>query len=71
MQLTLKAALSVLLSLLMPLVAHAGEDALYAAEAPDGASFIRVVNADVSGTIPEAEVGGGAFRGYRSYYGGR
>lgn len=62
MQLTLKAALSVLLSLLMPLVAYAGEDALYAAEAPDGASFIRVVNADVSGTIPEAEVGGKAIK---------
>ena len=58
MNFSIKAAFAVLLSLLVPLSAQAGEDALYAAEAPDGATFIRVVNADVSGTIPQAEIGG-------------
>ncbi|MBW0148538.1 alginate O-acetyltransferase AlgF [Marinobacter arenosus] len=62
MQLTIKAVFAVLLSLLMPLAAQAGEDALYAAEAPDGAAFIRVVNADVSGSIPLAEIGGKAIK---------
>lgn len=38
-------------------MAQAGEDALYAAEAPDGAAFIRVVNADASGALAEATVG--------------
>ncbi|MCK7551376.1 alginate O-acetyltransferase AlgF [Marinobacter goseongensis] len=38
--------------------AQAGEDALYAADAPDGAAFIRVVNADASGAVAEASVGG-------------
>lgn len=38
--------------------AQAGEDALYAADAPDGAAFIRVVNADASGSIAQATVGG-------------
>ena len=38
-------------------MAQAGEDALYAAEAPDGAAFIRVVNADASGAIARASVG--------------
>ncbi|GAA0847628.1 alginate O-acetyltransferase AlgF [Marinobacter szutsaonensis] len=52
-------ALSLLLVfLLTPLAAQAGEDALYAAEAPDGAAFIRVVNADIKGTVPEASIGG-------------
>lgn len=37
---------------------HAGEGALYAAEAPDGAAFIRVVNADASGSLAQAEIGG-------------
>lgn len=62
MQFTIKAVFAVLLSLLVPLSAQAGEDALYAAEAPDGATFIRVVNADVSGTIPQAEIGGKAIK---------
>lgn len=39
-------------------VVRAGEGALYAAEAPDGASFIRVVNADASGSLAQAEIGG-------------
>ncbi|HLT14572.1 MAG TPA: alginate O-acetyltransferase AlgF [Marinobacter sp.] len=39
-------------------MAHAGEDALYAAEAPDGAAFIRVVNADASGALADARIGG-------------
>lgn len=38
-------------------MAQAGEDALYAAEAPDGAAFIRVVNADASGALAEATIG--------------
>lgn len=62
MNLSIKALFAVLLSLLVPLSAQAGEDALYAAEAPDGASFIRVVNADVSGSIPQAEIGGKAIK---------
>lgn len=38
-------------------MAQAGEDALYAAEAPDGAAFIRVVNADASGSLAQASIG--------------
>ncbi|HET8801223.1 MAG TPA: alginate O-acetyltransferase AlgF [Marinobacter sp.] len=38
--------------------AQAGEGALYAAEAPDGAAFVRVVNADASGSLVQAEIGG-------------
>lgn len=38
--------------------AQAGEGALYAAEAPDGAAFVRVVNADASGSLAQAKIGG-------------
>ncbi|MDX1456348.1 MAG: alginate O-acetyltransferase AlgF [Marinobacter sp.] len=54
----LKTAFFYLFCVLIPVAAQAGEDALYAAEAPDGAAFIRVVNADASGSIPEASIGG-------------
>lgn len=62
MKLSIRTAFAVMLSLLVPLSVQAGEDALYAAEAPDGAAFIRVVNADVSGSIPKAEIGGKAIK---------
>ncbi|WP_417565676.1 alginate O-acetyltransferase AlgF [Marinobacter sp.] len=38
--------------------AQGGEGALYAAEAPDGAAFIRVINADASGSLAHAAIGG-------------
>ncbi len=62
MKLSIGFALVFLLSSFASFSAHAGEDALYAAEAPDGATFIRVVNADVSGTIPQAEIGNKAIK---------
>ncbi|WP_166269554.1 alginate O-acetyltransferase AlgF [Marinobacter caseinilyticus] len=62
MQLSIKSAVAVVFSLLVSMVAQAGEDALYAAEAPDGATFIRVVNADISGSIPQASIGGKAIK---------
>lgn len=62
MNLLMKTAVTLLLSMLFPVLSQAGEDALYAADAPDGATFIRVVNADVSGTIPRATIGGKAIK---------
>ena len=62
MNLLMKTAVTLLLSMLFPVLSQAGEDALYAADAPDGATFIRVVNADVSGTIPRASIGGKAIK---------
>lgn len=58
MQHSIRSMLLLVAFLMMPLIAQAGEDALYAAEAPDGAAFIRVVNADVKGAIPRASIGG-------------
>lgn len=55
---SVKAAFVMLACLVVPMWAQAGEDALYAAEAPDGAAFIRVVNASVRGSLPEVRVGG-------------
>jgi len=62
MNVPMKATVIFLLSLLFPALGQAGEDALYAADAPDGATFIRVVNADVSGNIPQARIGGKAIK---------
>lgn len=62
MKFSIRTLLVMALSLLVPVSAHAGEDALYAADAPDGATFIRVVNADVSGSIPKAEIGNKAIK---------
>lgn len=62
MNLLMKTAVTLLLSLLFPVLGQAGEDALYAADAPDGATFIRVVNADVNGNIPQAKIGGKAIK---------
>ncbi len=57
MRASVKTAFIMLACLIVPALAQAGEDALYAAEAPDGAAFIRVVNASVSGSLPEVKVG--------------
>lgn len=62
MNLLMKTAVTLLFSVLFPVLSQAGEDALYAADAPDGATFIRVVNADVSGNIPQATIGGKAIK---------
>ncbi|KMQ75510.1 alginate O-acetyltransferase AlgF [Marinobacter subterrani] len=59
MKMLMHSALLVLISLVVAVnTAQAGEDALYAAEAPDGAAFIRVVNADASGSLAQAAIGG-------------
>ncbi len=62
MNLLKKVAITLVLAMSLPALSQAGEDALYAADAPDGATFIRVVNADVSGSIPRAEIGGKAIK---------
>lgn len=59
MKTLMHSAFLVLISFIVAVnMAHAGEGALYAAEAPDGAAFIRVVNADASGSLAQAEIGG-------------
>lgn len=59
MRTSIRTLFVLIISSLIPLTAvQAGEDALYAAEAPDGAAFVRVVNANTSGNITEARVGG-------------
>ncbi len=51
------------LLLLLPVAAaQAGEEALYAAEAPDGAAFIRIINANTGGGIAEGRIGGKAIK---------
>jgi alginate O-acetyltransferase complex protein AlgF len=62
MKASLKTAFIMLICLAIPALAQAGEDALYAAEAPDGAAFIRVVNASVSGSLPEVRIGDKSIR---------
>lgn len=57
MRTSIRTAFIMLACLVMPALAQAGEDALYAAEAPDGAAFVRVVNASVSGNLPEVQIG--------------
>lgn len=48
-----------LFGLLVPFAAAqaGGEDALYAAQAPDGAAFVRVVNADTRGKVSDITIG--------------
>lgn len=59
MKTRMHSALLVVISFIVAMnTAQAGEGALYAAEAPDGAAFIRVVNADASGSLAKAEIGG-------------
>lgn len=65
MQTRIRNSLVFLISLLLLLpvaAAQAGEEALYAAEAPDGAAFIRIINANTGGGIAEGRIGGKAIK---------